>query len=119
MQCSFRCSRREFGNKYDPINLILEKYNYDEELADTTSRKSDNEESVDLSDMPPLQCGERESKEGKRLKTLTPDKLITGLPILLAQIKVETIHTNQNMKSDKYYIFCISITKLLKKFTTV
>ena len=56
-------------------------------MADTTSRKSDNEESVDLSDMPPLECGERESKEGKRLKMLTPDKLITGLPILLAQIK--------------------------------
>ena len=44
-------------------------------------------ESVDLSDMPPLEGDEEEVKEGKELKTLTPNKLLTRLPILLAQIK--------------------------------
>ena len=45
--------KRELGNKYGPINLFLEKYNYDiwfenEELVGIISRKSDKEESVDL-----------------------------------------------------------------------
>ena len=41
------------GNKYGPINLFLDKYNYDiwfenEELAGIISRKGDKEQSVDL-----------------------------------------------------------------------
>ena len=43
--------------------------------------KSDKEES----DMSPLE-GDEEVKEGKGLKILTPNKLLTRLPILLAQI---------------------------------
>ena len=82
--------KRNLGNKYDNINLFLETYNYvwfeNEESADMT-RKSDKKESVDLSDMPPLQGDEEEVKEGKGLKILTPNKLLTRLPILLVQIK--------------------------------
>ena len=37
--------------------------------------------------MPPLEGDELEIKEGKGLKILTPNKLLTRLPILLAQIK--------------------------------
>ena len=68
------------------INIILLiyflKHNYDswfqnKESYDTTSRKSDKEESTDLSDMLPL-GGDEEVKEGKGL---------TRLPILLAQMK--------------------------------
>ena len=40
----------------------------------------------ELDDMPPLEVDE-EVKEGKGLKILTPNKLLTRLPILLAQIK--------------------------------
>ena len=47
---------------------------------------TDEEESVYLSDMPPLE-GDEEVKEGKGLKILTPNKLLPRLPILLAQIK--------------------------------
>ena len=36
--------------------------------------------------MPPLE-GDEEVKKGKRLKIPTPNKLLTRLPILLAQIK--------------------------------
>ena len=36
--------------------------------------------------MPPLE-GDKEVKEGKRLKVLTPNKLLTRLPLFLAQIK--------------------------------
>ena len=38
--------------------------------------------------MPPLKGDEEEVREGKGLKILTPKKLLTRLPILLAQIKV-------------------------------
>ena len=44
------------------------------------------EESEDLTDMLPLE-GDEEVKERKGLKTLTPEKLLTRIPILLAHIK--------------------------------
>ena len=37
--------------------------------------------------MPPVEGDEEEVKEGKGLKVLTPNKLLTRLSILLAQIK--------------------------------
>ena len=54
--------------------------------TDTTSRKSYKEESLDSSGMPALEDDE-EVKEGKGLKFFTPNKLLTRLPILLAQTK--------------------------------
>ena len=59
---------------------------------------TDKKESVDLSDMPPLE-GDEKLKEGKGLKNLTPNKLLTRLPILLAQIK-----TRNNSYKLKYEI---------------
>ena len=50
-----------------------------------TEEKLDDKEELD--DMPPLECDE-EVKEGAGLKILTPNKLFTRVPILLAQIKV-------------------------------
>ena len=37
--------------------------------------------------MPSLEGGEEEVKEGKGLKILTPNKLLTRLPVLSVQIK--------------------------------
>ena len=53
-------------------------------MAETT-RKVDKEES----DMPPLEGDEEQVREKKRINILTPNKLLTRLPILLAQIKAE------------------------------
>ena len=64
--------------KYDPKNLFLK--GYEKEMTD-------KEESVYLSDMLPVEGDEEEGKEGGGLKILTPNKLLTRLPILLAQIK--------------------------------
>ena len=47
---------------------------------------NDKEECVDLPDMSPLE-GDEEVREGKELKILTLNKLLTRLPISLAQIK--------------------------------
>ena len=40
-----------------------------------------------LPPMPPLEVNEEDVKEGKGLQKLTPLKLLTRIPILLAQIK--------------------------------
>ena len=77
------------GNIYNPINLFLETYNCDvwfesEESPDTTKT---HKKSTHLPPMPPLEEDQEEVKEGKGLKILTPNKLLTRLPILLAQIK--------------------------------
>ena len=49
--------KRKLGNKYHANNFFLETYNYDDRFENKEStdriRKSDKEESVDLSDMPP------------------------------------------------------------------
>ena len=70
--------------------MFLETYKYEDwyknKKSVNTRRKNDKEEPVDLSDIPPLE-GDEEVKEGKGLKNLTPNKLLTRLPILLAQIK--------------------------------
>ena len=39
----------------------------------------DSDEFIDIPDMPPL-AGDEEVKKGKRLKILTPNKLLTRLP---------------------------------------
>ena len=54
--------KRKLCNRYDPVNLFHETYNYEdwcknEESVDTT-RKSGKKESADLSDMPPLDGNE-------------------------------------------------------------
>ena len=57
--------KRKLVNKYDPINLFLEAYNYDvwfesEESSDTT--KTD-EKFTDLPPIPPLEGDEEKVKE--------------------------------------------------------
>ena len=47
-----------------------------------------SDEFIDISEIPPLEGQEEEVKEGKGLNILTPNKPLTRLPILLAQIKV-------------------------------
>ena len=94
--------KRELSNKYDPKNLLLQTYNYDEwfenkTLADTA--KGGETESADLPPMPQLVGGGKtfvdiktiarveKVKERKGLKIVTLNKLLTRLPVLLAQIK--------------------------------
>ena len=62
--------------------------------------------------MQPLE-GDEEVKEGKGLRILTQNKLLTRLPILLAQIKAGDNSDKLKTKLDKYYIFYIS--KITKK----
>ena len=66
--------------------LFLKANNYDAWFENEES--TDQEESVDLPDMPPLEGDEEEVKEEKGLKILIPIKLLSRLPIL------EPIHAN-------------------------
>ena len=58
-------------------------------------------------------------KTGTGVKILTQNKLLTRLPVLLTQTKIDLIRTDYKRKSDKHHIFCINIIKSLKHFTTV
>ena len=52
--------RKDIELKYDPTNLFLKTYNY--ELWFENEESTDREESLDLSDMPPLEGNEEEVK---------------------------------------------------------
>ena len=105
--------------------LFFERYDYsvwseNKEESIDKEESADKGESVDLSDLLPLESDEEKVREEKGIKILTPDKLFTRLPLLLAQIKAgNNSKANKKVKSYKYYIFWISIIKSLKKFTTV
>ena len=68
--------------KYKPKKLFL-KHSYDYSMwsdkgqSSDKGELSDKEESEDLSDRSPLEGDEEEVKEGKGLKILTPNKLLT------------------------------------------
>ena len=49
----------------------------------------------ELDKMPPLEGNEEKVKEGKGLKILTANKLLTKFPILLAQIKCYKVRLNK------------------------
>ena len=84
----------EMDKKYDPSNLFLEGYKYDilykedeeksksqleETIAKRVKLRRQKADDEDLSDMPPLEGDKEEVKEGKVLKILPPDKLLTRL----------------------------------------
>ena len=68
--------------------------------------------------MPPLE-GDEEVKEGKGLKILTPNKLLTRLPILLAQIKARNNSYKLKNEIRQILYLRISKTKSLKKFNKI
>ena len=74
--------------------LFLKPFNYDEWLKNVKltdkGELNDKKESADkeeFTEVPPIPPLEGDEEEGKALKILTPNKLLTRLPIVLAQIK--------------------------------
>ena len=59
----------------------------EETITERVKLRRQKADDKDLSDMPPLEGEEEEVKEGKGLKTLASNNLLTRLPTLLAQIK--------------------------------
>ena len=111
--------RNKMKHKYEPRKLFLETYNYyvwfENQESSDTKRKSDKEESVDLSCMSSVE-GDEEVKEGKGLKNLTPNKLLTRLPLLLAQIKAGNNSYNLKNKIREILHLLCKHNKITKKF---
>ena len=92
---------------YFLIDMIIER---GQKIID----EDDEEESVDLSDMLPLE-GDEEVKEGTGLKI----KPLTILPVLLSQIKAEkNSHKLKNEIRQKIYLL-YQHNEIIKKFTTI
>ena len=105
------------------MTLRREDYNYkgwfteEEKSADTTLKGDEKQEFSDIPTMPPPE-GVEVLKKGTEIKILTPNKLLTRLPVLLAQIKAGN-NWYWTMKAGKYYTFCINIIKSPKHLTTI
>ena len=70
------------------------------------SLEDDEKEFVDMSSRAPLKGGEEEVKEGKIIKILTLNKLLTRIPSLLTQIKAgNNLYNFQN--KIRYYVLNI------------
>ena len=95
--------KKKLGNKYDPKNVFLKGYDYRVWLEELT----DKEESTDIPPMPPLplEGDEEEVKEETGLEILTPNKLLSRLSILLAQIKAG--NNSYKLKNEIRQILCL------------
>ena len=70
------------------------------------SLEDDEKEFVGISSIAPLKGGEEEVKEGKIIKILTLNKLLTRIPSLLTQIKAgNNLYNFQN--KIRYYVLNI------------
>ena len=78
--------RSNMDPKYASNNLELEDFSYDEWFTEEPDYSTVNDDEEELGDLLPLEGDEE-------VKVLTPNKLLSRLPILLAQ-KLEIIQTN-------------------------
>ena len=60
----------------------------------------------------------KKTKTRNRNQNLNSKQIINRLPISLTQKNVENNSNKLKKKSDKYYIFCMSIIKPPKNFAT-
>ena len=79
--------KEELDFKFMPINLNINGNDCNQFYKKISDDHYDSDVFIDISDIPPLEGDEEEVKERKGLKILTPNKLLTRLPILLVQIK--------------------------------
>ena len=104
-------------------NLDLISY-FVKKILDTVKKMNNQEQHPDTTDMPELETDEdaAEKQQGQGLKILTPQQMITGLLILLAQLqagnnsqKMETIFMNTlNSKKNDSNRFIYQFTDKLK-----
>ena len=61
----------------------------DETYGDETDGDETGGKQSDITDMPNLESEQRRNKKGQGLKILTPDQMLSRLPIAIAQLKAE------------------------------
>ena len=118
---------------YDPSNFFIKNYKYvdwykkngeksksqpEEVIAERIKLRKQIASDEDLFGMPPLEGDEEEVKERKGLQLLTPNKLLTRLPILSAQRKAG--HNSNKLKSEITQILFLlhQHNKITENFTT-
>ena len=89
--------KRKLGSRYDPSNLFLETYIYDEESTDETTKNN----------LPIIPAPEGDEEEAKEV-----NKLLTNFPVLLAQIKAGN---NSNKLKNKIRQILYRHNKITKK----
>ena len=82
-----REEKEKLDFKFMPINLNINGNDCNQFYKKISGDDYDFDVFIDISGIPPLEGDEEEVKERKGLQILTPNKLLTRLPILLAQIK--------------------------------
>ena len=80
-------AERKNGKKYIPKMFFLEPYDYNEQFKNAELTDTKEYTDKEVSDMSPLEGDKEEVKKAKGLKMLTPNKLLTSLPILFAKMK--------------------------------
>ena len=81
-------------------------------------KESDENDEIDTTDIPDLESEEstvqRKNQQGQGLKTLTPNQMLSRLPIFLAQLKEEIILRNLKTKLGYFCILCTDRKSLQK-----
>ena len=83
---------------------------------ESSKEKQECDEKPDITDMPELESEESaaERRKGHRLKILTPDQMLSTLPIPLAQLKVG--NNSQNLKDKiRKLLYSLYRSKILTK----
>ena len=91
------------------LNMVLKVYSLKHNFGSWFENEelTDKEESTHVQPMPPLEGDEQEVKGGKGFKILTPNKLLTRLPVLLAQIKAgNNLYKLNNEIRQILYLLC-------------
>ena len=112
----------EEKSKSQPEETIAERVKLRRQKADrkdltgmlSLEGNDDSDEFIDIPDMLPLE-GDEEVKEGKGLKILTPNRLLTRLPILFAQRKAGNNSCNLKNEMRQILHFLYQHNKITKK----
>ena len=103
-----------------PENLNIDLFIDEDDLLPMSALEYDEEVKLEPKETiaKRVTLSPQNEKWRNRIKSFS-SKLVTRLPTLLAQIKLEAIQTNEKMELVKYCIFCTSIIKPPKKCRTI
>ena len=90
----------------------------EKESDEKSDEESDENDEIDTTDIPDLESEEstvqRKNQQGQGLKTVTPNQMLSRLPISLAQLKEEIILRNLKTKLGYFCILCTDRKSLQK-----
>ena len=90
----------------------IDGFKMEKESDEETDKESYENEETDTTDLPDLES--EESIEGQGLKILTPNQMLSRLPISLAQLIAGNNSEKLKTKLGNYYILCTDQNNLQK-----